>query len=91
MSWPPISSTCARRAGSVVPRRDSAAILQGGRPSLALVMEQRQVSIGHLDAKVRQQVTALGQGKIQVAVPDLVQLTRYPQPVLPQRRVRAAG
>jgi hypothetical protein len=50
--------------------------LQSGRPPLASVMEQRQVSIGHLDARVRQQVTALGQGKIQVAVPDLGQLPR---------------
>jgi hypothetical protein len=65
--------------------------LQDGGPSLASLVEQRQVGIGHLDAEVRQQVTALGQGKIQVSVPDLVQLARHPQPVLPQRRVVTAG
>ena len=57
--------------------------LQDRRPALALLMQQRQVGIGYLDAKVRQQIMALGEGKIQVAVPDLAQLARHPKPVLP--------
>ena len=65
--------------------------LQGRGPPLASLMEQGQVSIGDLDTEVRQQVTALGEGEIQVTVADLAQLARHPQPVLPQRRVKTAG
>jgi hypothetical protein len=54
-------------------------------------MEQGEVSIGDPDIEVRQQVTALVEGKIQVTVADLAQLARHPQPVLPQGRVKTTG
>ena len=64
--------------------------LQDRGPPLASLMEQGEVSIGDPDIEVRQQVTALGQGEIQVTVAQLAQLTSHPQPVQPQRRIGAA-
>ncbi len=46
-------------------------------------MKQRQVSRTDPDAEVRQQVTALGQGEMQVMVAELAQLIRHAQPVQP--------
>ena len=57
--------------------------LQHRRPPLAALMEQGQVGSGELDTEVRQQVTALGEGEIQVTIANLAQLTRHPEPVLP--------
>ena len=54
-------------------------------------MKQLQVSHVDLDAEVRQQVTALGQRKMQVTVAELAQLIRHPQPVQPQRGIGSAG
>ena len=65
--------------------------LQHRGPALAALMQQGQVGVGELDTEVRQQVTALGEGEIQVTVANLAQLARHPQPVLAQRRVETAG
>jgi len=54
-------------------------------------MQQRQVGRGDLDAEVRQQVAAFGQREKQVTVAKLAQVTGHPQPVQPQRWIKAAG
>ena len=64
--------------------------LQRRGPPLAPLMQVRQLISTHLNAEVRQQVTALSQGESQVAIADLAQLTRHPQPVQPHRRIAAA-
>ena len=83
IAWPRTSSTRCQprriRASAQGQRRH----LQDRGPPLASLMEQGQVSIGDLDTEVRQQVTALGEGEIQVTIADLAQLARHPQPVLP--------
>jgi hypothetical protein len=53
-------------------------------------MKQRQVSSGDFHTEVRQQIAALRQREVQVIVAELAQLTRYPQPVQPQRGIEAA-
>ncbi len=54
-------------------------------------MQQRQFTIPDPHAETRQQLAALGHGKIQVAVTELAQFPGHPQPVQPQRGVTAAG
>ena len=54
-------------------------------------MKHREVGIGYLDAEVRQQLAAVGQGEIQVTIANFAQLTGHPQPVQPQRRVKTPG
>ena len=91
IAWPRTSSARAIRAGSRGSAQGQRRHLHGRGPPLASLMQQRQVSIGDLDAEARQQVAALGQGEIQVTVADLAQFPGHPQPVQPQRRVIPAG
>ena len=54
-------------------------------------MQQLEVGRRDLHAELRQQVAALGQRDIQVTIANFAQLAPHPQPLLPQRRVEAAG
>jgi hypothetical protein len=65
--------------------------LQRRRPAFAPLVQQRHVIGGDIDAEISQEVAAVSQREVQVAVPKLTELTRHPEPVQPQRGVGAAG